>query len=314
MTIQIRRNTESMRFHLLLSVIFVLFGVTLQPQEATAQHPYIGAPVAIYGCNPIGRRLLAITRSGDGQDRNAEISIIELSEPARRLRLLHQLRTNVSLELFSYAVSDCGRFVITIGDARAASETPDRDLVIYDLVRNEHTAYCINDFLSPEAIERLGRNPPPFPVTNGLAWHRGFPGFDYTKMEFYPTVPQQCRYGDSSVPFVIVDLLARTVRVDEIPDDDVPTWKRTGYFHSPSWVGSAGNESLPPPDEPLRLPPFLRVEFGDEGIRQRCVFRLDAESGDYLAVPDADWPNEKLPMINAGMYREAKSELEGQRQ
>ena len=304
---------ERKRFRWWVCIVPVLLGFPLLRQEATAQSPEIEDTVAIYGCNPIGRRLLMVTRSGDGRDRNAELSIIELSEPDRRLRILHQLRTNVPLEFFSLAVSDCGRFVITMGDARAASGTLDRDLVIYDLVRNEQSAYSVNDFLSAESIERLSAKPPPFPVLHGLVWQRGFPGFDYVKMEFYPTVPQKCRYSDSEVPFVVVDLLSRTVRTEAIPDEDFPEWTRASYFHSPRWIASAGNGLLPPAGEPLRLPAFLRVEFGEEGARQRRVFRLDEGTGDYLLVPEADWPDERLPLITAGMYREAESERGVQR-
>lgn len=183
--------------------------------------------------------------------------------------------------------------------------TTERDLVIYDLVRNEHSAYSIRDFLSEETVDSLSNLPRTAGPVAGIVWS-SMGAFDYHRMEFYPTIPRECRR--LNLPFVVVDLLTREVREELVPDREIERkWSKPAFFPNGTWLCSMGDKPLPGAADRLQLPMFLRVEFGEGSDRQRRVYRLDAESGDYLAVAEAEWPDERLPLITAGLYRKAQT-------
>ena len=304
--------TRSQRIYGHVAILILCFTTAWasKGRMVSAQSEKLPDNWAVYMCNSIGGRLLELRRYGDERGRNSEVAIIELTSPDARLRVLHHTRTLCPFGLLVTANSRCGRFLITMDEWLGAGTT-ERDLVIYDLVRNEHSAYSIRDFLSEETVDSLTRNPRSAGPAPGVVWCRNG-GFDYRRMEFYPTIPRECRRLD--LPFVVVDLLTREAREEPIPDREIDRhWSEPAYFPNGRWLCSMGDEPLPAADEPLRLPMFLRVEYGEEGERQRRVFRLDQETGDYRVVTEQDWPDERLPLITAGMYRKAESERGVQR-
>ncbi|MDC3224745.1 hypothetical protein OAU26_07420 [Mariniblastus sp.] len=280
------------------AVVLLMFAICLWPGDnAVAQLDLRGNGVGVTACDPVGSRLLSLWRYGNGASRNAEIVILEIVDPKKRIRVLHKLTLLTPYRSLVTAHSRCGRFVVTVGESKGR-EGSLWNLVIYDLVRGDHSAYRLQDFLSDETIDSL--KPHPFMV-NRIEWCRMF-AFNYDRMEFYPSVPQTCRR--LNFPFVVVNLLSRKVRVEAIPDNDIERIPPvTPFFPNGRWVPSTGDQPLPSLDKPFSLPAFLRVEFGELDSRKRRVFRLDKTSGDYLVIPESDWPDEKLPAIGAGMYR-----------
>lgn len=297
------RSSWQFAMHLILGVCFVPLGFC--DSKLMAQYDTLAANQAVFGCNAEAERLLVIRRHGNRAGRNAEVAVVEIVDPQKRLRVLHQLETLCPGGLWVASLSRCGRFFLTM-DETSGVGVSDRDLVIYDLVRKEHSNYGIRDFLSSETVASLK----PHSFLPGVEWCRTG-AFDYQRMEYYPTIPSESRR--LQLPFVVVDLLTRQAREEPVPDREIETGWSSTDFPNGHWLCSMGDQPLPGADEPLRLPAFLRVEYGEEGKRQRRVFRLDQETGDYLAVPEHDWPDERLPLITAGMYREAESERGVQR-
>lgn len=293
----LRTGNSPHRFGNLISavVIWILIGFGYAP-TTSAQCELLPDNWAIFGCNNFAGRFLAIHRFGNNKGRNDEITILELVEPDKRIRVLHQLVTKCPFGLHLVHHSNCGRFVITNGE-RLGTGMSERELVIYDLVRKEQSAYGIQDFLPEATIASLERSD--MRQGRGLRWS-DISSFDPVKMEFYPSRPQDCR--KSNLPFVVMDLLSRQVSVKPVPEGDFARWWPDCFFEDQHLRCSAGDQPIPSADAPLILPPYLRVEFGPQDNRERRVFRLDNESGDYLAVPETDWPDERLPLIVNGMY------------
>ncbi len=183
------------------AVALLMFTICLWLGDvAVAQLDLLADGVGVTGCNPIGGRLLALSRYGDGESRNAEIVILEITDPEKRIRILHRLETLSPFGPLVTSHSRCGRFIVTTDEWTGAGTTK-RDLVIYDLVRNEHSNYSIDDFLPKATVSQLESHG----FIKGVAWNR-IPAFDYDRMEYYPSVPRKCR--ELGFPFVVVDLLS----------------------------------------------------------------------------------------------------------
>lgn len=302
-----QRTTDSLRRFgkLILALVVCAYIALFYSPVTKAQCELLPPSWAIYGGNPFAGRFLAIHRFGNNKGRNEEITILEMVEPDQRIRVLHKLVTICPFGLHLVSYSNCGRFVITIGE-RLGTGMSERELVIYDLVRKEQSAFGIQDILPEATIASLERSD--MRQGHGLRWSH-FSSFDSAKMEFYPSRPQDCR--KSNLPFVVVDLLSQQVRVEPVPDGefDMARWCPDRFLENANVICSAGDQPLPSGDVPLLLPPYLRVEFGPENSRKRSVFRLDDVSGDYFAVPEADWPDEKLQRIVNGMYGFERTEL-----
>jgi hypothetical protein len=292
---------NGINFKLLLMLFFFLCGCN----PAVAQFELHTNSLGLTGCNPVGGRLLALWRFGDRESRNFEIVILEITDPDKRIRILHRLETPTPVGPLVWSVSKDGRFVVATDEWAGAGIT-DRDLVIYDLVRNEHTSYSIHDFLSEKTISGLDEHG----LVMVVKWCR-MHAFDYDRMEFFPSTPKECR--EFGFPYVVVDLLSRKVRVAPIPDKDIARVPpKTPFFPNPRWIPSMGDQPLSSFDQPLSVP-FLLVEFGQQDSRKRRVFRLDKTSGDYLVVPEADWPDKKLPRIKIGIWPAACKSNGGER-
>ena len=283
----------AINFAVLVTIAFLI------PADAVAQ-----VDPGVFNAVNFSGRLIKITRLGNNRGMNDEISILELVEPDKRIRVLHQLTTICPYYLSGSAHSSCGRFVITMGE-RLGTGISERELVIYDLVRKEHTAYGIQDFLPSETIASL--EPSGIRAGASLRW-QSFPGFDPDRMEFYPSCTSECR--QSKLPFVVIDLLSRKVRVEPVPSREIPPMGGQGcFFQQAQWICSAGDRPLPAANAPLKLPPYLRVEFGPKDKRERRVFRLDDKSGDYLSVAETDWPDVKLSPIVESKYGSDRVQL-----
>ena len=298
------RNSWQFAMHIILGVCIVT--LWFFESKLMAQYDTLAPNQAVFGCNAEAERLLVIRRQGNRAGRNAEIFVVEVVDSENHLRVLHELETLCPGGLWVASLSRCGRFFLTMDETSGAGVS-DRDLVIYDLVRKERSNYGVREFLSNETVASLK----PHSFLPGVEWCRNG-AFDYERMEYYPTIPSESQR--LHLPFVVVDLLTRKAREEPVPDREIqPGWSELVDLPNAHWLCSMGDEPLPRADEPLRLPAFLRVEYGEQGKRQRRVFRLDQETGDYLAVPEHDWPDERLPLITAGMYREAESERGVQR-
>jgi len=164
-------------------------------------------------------RFLALERDGNGPDRAGRIigpkrrgyvSVFEYLGEGKSLRKLYEAELlNHGVPLIC-SLSRDGRFFVTLDEFNAAGTSP-FTVVIYDLARKEHTTYAGKDFLSEKLIKSLGHQG----FVPGFKWHGKDMDFNQDSTRFYPTRPENCKKEE--VPFVVIDLPTRTVRVEPIP-------------------------------------------------------------------------------------------------
>ncbi len=177
------------------------------------------------GFNP---RLVSVIRAGDAKDRSAELLVLELSQDARVIRPLKRQKLTNSISPAQSQISPSGRFYITQQERSLHPKVP-RDprngLVIYDLMRNELTRHKFDDFFDAENKKIFAPYDPeevrPYPK-----WSNGRGAFDPVHLRYYPNTPDECK--SFGYPFGIIDLVDRTIRLSE-PPDELPT---TAVQHS----------------------------------------------------------------------------------
>ena len=167
-------------------------------------------------------RFLALERDGNspdltgritGPERHGYVTVFEYLGEGKSLRKLYERELLTKRIPLGRALSSDGRFFLTIDDFQSSGISP-FTVVIYDLARQEHTAYAGKDFLSKELIKSLSHQG----FVRGFKW-RGKDGlFNLNNTKFYPTLPSNCE--DEGVPFVVIDLPTRTVRVEPAPAKD----------------------------------------------------------------------------------------------
>ncbi|MEQ8788183.1 MAG: hypothetical protein RIC55_17880 [Pirellulaceae bacterium] len=140
------------------------------------------------------------------------MTLFEYLGEGNPLRKLYETRL-LNKELPRIAmISRDGRFFVTIDEFGSYGISP-VTIVVYDLARREHTAYAGKDFLDSKVIESL-----PSHGSWGFKWYGKDMVFNRDSTQFYPTRPEHCE--EEGVPFVVVDLPTRTVRVQPVSSVD----------------------------------------------------------------------------------------------
>ena len=151
-------------------------------------------------------RFLALQRKGNKTDRTAYVTVLEYLGEGRSLRKLYETKLLNKERPIGTTLSRDGRFYLTF-DKFVVSETSPGAVVIYDLARNEHTAYGGKDFLSEEVINTLI----PHGFIPGPKWRGKDNVFNQDSTKYYPTLPENCK--EERVPFLVIDLPSRTISI-----------------------------------------------------------------------------------------------------
>jgi len=222
---------------------------------------------------------LAIVAGGNKRDRTAYLTVFEVLAPDRRLRRLHQTKLLNGCSPKSFQLCGSGRFFLTMNEWKDAriSKYP---LVIYDLVRREHTAYRLKEFL-PDSESSFWFSTP---------YHRH--RFNPDTMEFYINEINKERPPSEIRPFIVVDLPTRKVRV-EPPKTNAPNPHDLPRLTA-GWRESKGiddGNSDKADTHPMMLPRLLRYGiWEDNKIEIKAyTYRLNSETEEYHLVPNEEW-------------------------
>ncbi len=235
---------------------------------------------------------LAIVAVGNKRDRTAYLTVFEVLAPDRRLRRLHQTKLLNGCSPQSFTLCGSGRFFLTMNEWKDAriSKYP---LVIYDLVRREHTAYRLKEFLPDSDFNSI----------EGVNWfsspyhsHR----FNPDTMEFYINEINKERPPSHIRPFIVVDLPTRTVRV-EPPRTNAPNPYDVPRL-SKAWSVSMGiddGHSDKAEPHPMMLPRLLRYGIWEDNKTEikAYTYRLNSETEEYRPVPNDEWI-EGVPIVS----------------
>ncbi|MEQ8788178.1 MAG: hypothetical protein RIC55_17855 [Pirellulaceae bacterium] len=203
------------------SFLFFVVVLCLHARQGSGEEAEFLCPMDASG------RFLALERLGDGESRNAHVTVFEYlsgAEPQRLRKLYEAELLNKRLALVR-KISQDGRFLVTLDDFTSSGTSP-VTLVIYDLARKEHTAYAGKDFLDEDTIKAL----PHQGFLPGFKWWAKDADCDRDSTRFFPTRPERCE--KERVPFIVVDLPTRMVRVmptssvepNDIVSDPPPEW------------------------------------------------------------------------------------------
>ncbi len=227
---------------------------------------------------------LAIVAGGNKRDRTAYLTVFEVLAPDRRLRQLHQTKLLNGCSPRSFALCGSGRFFLTMDEWKdpRISKYP---LVIYDLVRREHTAYRLKEFL-PEANSIESAH------WYSSAYHSD--RFNPDTMEFYINATNKEKPPQRELPFIVVDLPTRTVRLEPSKKNGrIPFVKPkfvTGWHHS----NGNDDELTEKVDKPPKmLPKLLKCSiWEDNKVEIKAnTYRLNLETEEYHVVPNEEWIN-----------------------
>ena len=219
-------------------------------------------------------RLLTVKESGQGSKRPAKYWIYEFLKRGESLRLLHSVELLHANGPLASAVTDDGRFLLTFDDRDTRVGSSDKDLVIYDLVRNEHTKYSIKDFYSQETISKLDKH-----IFGGVVWCEPCPYCkdNFIRQEVYIT--HYCAKSGLQLDVLAVDLPSRSIRkVSPALKADIGIEYFSGPFYfdhikikqfGPSrrvqslpwdWANENGSTKFRVVDQPA-FPKYLKLEF-----------------------------------------------------
>jgi hypothetical protein len=227
---------------------------------------------------------LAIVAGGNKRDRSAYLTVFEVLKPDHRLRRLHQTKLLNGCSPKSFALCGSGRFFLTMNewkDPRISKYA----LVIYDLVRREHTAYRLKEFL-PESEAN---------ATETVHWHWGryySDRFNPDTMEFYINDTNKEDSPRHECPFIVVDLPTRKVRLEsprkENQNPFIQSRLATGWNHSD---GNDDELSEKVDGPPKMVPKLLRYGiWEDSKVEVKAyTYRLNLETDEYHLVPNEEW-------------------------
>lgn len=268
----------------LIAEIAILLAIT----SATA--PPVGAAERI-GYDARGfenDNFLAIVTDGNNRDRKAQLTVFEVLAPDRRLRRLHQATLLNGCSPRSFCLCGAGRFFITMEELKDARITK-YALVVYDLVRREHTAYRLNEIFSEKEYNALL----PTGFITGVIWHSFQPhgkNFNPETLEFYLNASSDYAETYSDIHhLVVVDLPTRTVRVEPGPifGEKLPT-SGNGWSVS-TQIDDEGQDKV---DMSLMMLPKL-LRYGiwkdNEVETNAFVYRLNLDNQEYHLVPKEEW-------------------------
>lgn len=258
---------------------------------ASATAPSIGAAENIhYDARGFENdNFLVIITDGNNRDRTAYLTVFEVLAPDRRLRRLHQTKLLNGCNPLGFSLCGAGRFFVTIDEWKDAQITKNA-LVVYDLVRREHTAYRLNQIFSEKDYDAL----PETGFLTGVQWHYFQPhekNYHPETLEFYLNAPID--YADSyssDHPLVVIDLPTRTVRIEQrlIFGEKLPEFSN-GWRVS---MGKKDEDAQDRNDKPLMMLPH-QLRYGiwkDIKVEIKAyVYRLNLDTQEYHLVPNDEW-------------------------
>jgi len=220
-------------------------------------------------------RLLTVRESGHGPKRPARYWIYEFLKRGESLRLLHSVELLHADSPLAAAVTDDGRFLLTFDDRETPVGGSDKDLVIYDLVRNEHTKYSIKDFYSQETISKLDKH-----IFGGVVWcvHRPLSEDSVTRQEVY--ISHHRAKSGLQLDVLAVDLPSRSIRkvpsalevdlgiecfhgpfyFDQIKVEQIDTSTSRVQVLDWDWANKNGDTKFRVMDQP-NFPKYLKMGF-----------------------------------------------------
>lgn len=227
-------------------------------------------------------KFLAVVAVGNKRDRTAYLTVFEVLAPDHRLRQLHQTKLLNGCAPKAFALCGSGRFFLTMDEWKDAriSKYP---LVIYDLVRREHTAYRLKEFL-PEANSIESTH------WYSSAYHSN--RFNPDTMEFYINETNKENPPTRERPFIIVDLPTRTVRLEPSKKEGRNPFVQpkfvTGWHHSDGNDDELSKKVDTPPNV---LPKLLKCGIWSDYKTEVKAFtyRLNLETEEYHLVPNEEW-------------------------
>ena len=165
-----------------LSVFTILLKLWFYVQMSSSHWASVDS-VAFFARDFEDGRYVAILAHGNARGRKTHLTVLDVLEDGRKLRKLYEFDLLGECEPRNWFVCGNGRFVVTIDEWTKYPETGE-NIVIYDLGKNEHSAYRLQDFLSEDQIATLYR-PGAGRWYNSFDWKKRH--FDAEKMEAYVT-------------------------------------------------------------------------------------------------------------------------------
>lgn len=230
-------------------------------------------------------RFVAVLACGNGRGRKAHLTVFDVLGEERKLRKLHQQELLNDCTPVHWYLCGAGRFFITIDDW---AEPMPYALVVYDLVRKEHTAYRMDEILTEDEIKKLPNR----------SFHEWFDTqkrhFNPEKLEMYITPesdyidtlsPSHTKPIAEGIPFLVVDLQTRKVQVAPTPSQ--PNKETAlGRLSQSLNVSSDGDTGRPP----LLLPKMLIYLTGTDGVvTKQFRYRLNTNTLEYENARDDEW-------------------------
>ncbi len=263
-------------------------------------------------------KFITIAASGNGTTRNAHLAVYEILAPNFRMRRLHS-RFLLHQCLYTQAcLCSGGRFFVTKNDYQY--EEKRYPLVVYDLVRNEHTSYELDGLFSPNQKMQIlkvtddpenednPRNPIGF-----YGWSQPLveseKHFDAKSMSFtlYASGPDSLddwrdvsQLQQVTKPFIniVIDLptrLAKAVASSETkdlrPKGDGPHDGTDRVYLECVQQESIADAVFDKAGKRILLPRLIQMHHPNPKSQQ--VYRLEPETQEYVAVDASEWSNDK---------------------
>lgn len=232
-------------------------------------------------------RFLVILRKGNEKDRNAEARVFEEIGDGLRFRKLHHAVLQNPYASLSNAISTDGRFLVTMDDFESHGGGP-HALVIYDLVRHEHTVISGEKLLPQEVRLKLNGDKL---FHKDVIWTRYYGVFNKSSTVFIPNDAKMC--NEFGLPYIVVDLVTRTARIEKTPladSEDVVQnkfvrLKNGRFFDVNSWTASEECIVI----EKSKWPKMMLRTWPSDRASQ--VYEFDPASEDYVRTTDDKWPS-----------------------
>lgn len=259
------------------------------------------------------RKFVTILASGNGTTRNAHLTVYEVLAPNFQLRRLHSRFLLHQCHYTRACLCSGGRFFVTKnvlshGDLRYP-------LVIYDLVRNEQTAYELDQLFSPDQQSRIKKTIHLKNINSmedyiGLRdWsqelYQSEDHFDAKTMSFtlYSVGPMLDDWRKApellkvEKPFVnvVIDLptrVATAVASSETKD----LRPKPPFVPVRAYLNCLAQESIDDAifdktGNRILLPRMISVHYvNPESVR---VYRVDPDTSEYMEVDASEWKNDK---------------------
>jgi len=240
-------------------------------------------------------------KRGDGKNENAFATVFKFEPTSRTYVRVKRLRLFNPLFPQSTSVTNSGRYIVTLDD-RHKSVDSENAVVIYDLLKNKHKRFKVDDFMPKEIKERLLGH-----AMGVRLWYSTWPKLDNSTLELH--IPAD-EYLNN--PYVVVDIANMKVA---IKDKDSPAEQSTrgegdglrGYARENFWLerNVAREETRRPkvdvgsvwPDTTL----LFRVEPGAKDLKAMLLmFQYDEEAREYNKLHDINLKNQVAPeFVNA---------------